>query len=429
MIGRTGISASHLSNSKRAKGVPNPLRRPYGDARTYEERQRATLLIVLMIAVTPAAFYFALQNFLAGQQLSAIALGLMTASCLFGLWLVYTYRFGPAAMIFALCALSVIDFTLFDGSSLHDPGILTFPIYIVACAFLFGKKGLVAAATASIISVVALYFLEPYHRVPLTILSSPARVFAVSIFLLVIAIFTSIVRDTWESNLREVQLGRSELEKLSRKLLGLQEEERRSLARELHDEIGQALTAVKITLQSARTGEASPDRSAIDRAIEIVQRSLDQTRNLSLNLRPSVLDDLGLVPALRWLLDRQAGLNGWFTQFSAEPTLARLPTIVEVTCFRVAQEALTNVARHAQARRVQVDVSLEGAALLQLVVRDDGIGFDVPAAFASAAAGKSLGLLGMHERATLARGHIGITSKPGKGTEIRASFPLDQGLT
>lgn len=226
--------------------------------------------------------------------------------------------------------------------------------------------------------------------------------------------------------LEQVELDRSELQELSSRLLQIQEEERRTLARELHDEIGQALTAVKITVESARgLRQADQRAAALDRATGIVQRALDQTRNLSLNLRPSVLDDLGLIPALRWSLDRQSGLNGWTVHFAADTLRMRPSPVVEITCFRVAQEALTNIARHAHAKHVRLELRSEGLAELELIVQDDGTGFDVASALAHGSRGTSLGLLGMQERSSLARGRVEITSTQGKGTRVRALFPLN----
>jgi signal transduction histidine kinase len=210
---------------------------------------------------------------------------------------------------------------------------------------------------------------------------------------------------------------------LSRELLAAQENERRRIARELHDEIGQALTAVKINLQTAlRTNAGSPDVALLEDSALIVDRTLERVRNLSLDLRPAMLDDLGLVPALRWYFDRLAHTE-IAIQLDAEDWQRRLPPEVETTCFRVVQEALTNAIRHAQCRQVHVELRLQTVAL-QLVMRDNGIGFDVAEARARAGRGASLGLLGMFERVALLGGQIEIESQPGRGTLIRARFPI-----
>jgi PAS domain S-box-containing protein len=225
----------------------------------------------------------------------------------------------------------------------------------------------------------------------------------------------------------QVRDSHERLQALSRRLVGVQEEERRRLARELHDEIGQSLTAVKISLQTlGRRTQAMEPALLLEPSIGIVERALQQVRNLSLDLRPSLLDDLGLVPTLRWFLDRQAEWGGLSVEFGAEPAEMRLPPEIEITCFRVVQEALTNVARHAEAKRVRVKVLVRDGEL-QLNVGDDGVGFDIEEAMANAIGGASLGLLGMQERVLLVGGQIDIRSAPGQGTEIQTRFPLPLG--
>jgi len=222
----------------------------------------------------------------------------------------------------------------------------------------------------------------------------------------------------------QVYEGRERLRSLSRRLVEVQEAERRRIARELHDEIGQALTAVGINLHAAQRLLDTPTlASHLEESISVVQRTLQQVRNLSLDLRPSVLDDLGLVPALRWYVDRQAQQVGFSVQFTADPLEKRLAPDFEIAGFRIVQEALTNVVRHAQAQRVRVEL-WQHEDELQLIIRDDGVGFDVQAALERAARGASLGLPGMQERAVLVGGQIEIESAPGRGTEIRARFPL-----
>jgi signal transduction histidine kinase/CheY-like chemotaxis protein len=214
------------------------------------------------------------------------------------------------------------------------------------------------------------------------------------------------------------------LQSLSRQLLSAQETERRHIARELHDQIGQALTAVKINLQALQRAPGTLLLGPrLDDSIETVDGTLDQVRNLSLDLRPSMLDDLGLGPALRWYLDRQARRGGFGAQLAVDLFPEPLATELETTCFRVVQEGLTNVVRHARARHVRVEVQQQGSEL-HLVVRDDGVGFDVAAARSRAAQGASLGLLGMHERVALLGGQIDIVSQPGQGTEIRIRLPV-----
>ena len=223
---------------------------------------------------------------------------------------------------------------------------------------------------------------------------------------------------------QQVRAGRERAQALSQQLMEAQEVERRRLARELHDEIGQALTAVKINLQAVqRAVSESHSGPQLEESISIVDRALQQVRNLSLDLRPSLLDDLGLVAALRWYLDRQVRRAGFEAAFSADPAGIRAETNLETTCFRVAQEAITNIIRHAKATQVRIELRRRGAEL-QMTIADNGTGFEVEAARQRAIHGGSLGLLGMQERVLLVRGRIDIKSKPGNGTEIHVRLPM-----
>ncbi len=169
--------------------------------------------------------------------------------------------------------------------------------------------------------------------------------------------------------------------------------------------------------------EPGPLRSEqLDESLRIVSHLVEEVRSRSLDLHPSVLDDLGLLPALEWYVERHAENAGFSATVSAEPHGLRWPPEIEGACFRVAQEALTNVARHARARSVRVALRRLPSAL-ELTIRDDGVGFDVEAARRNAMQGESLGLLGMQERVQLAGGRLEIESTPGAGTLVRASFP------
>ncbi len=161
----------------------------------------------------------------------------------------------------------------------------------------------------------------------------------------------------------------------------------------------------------------------VNESLQAVERVLGQVRDLSLTLRPSMLDDLGLEPTLRWYTNRQASLAGLRTEFQADPLEERLDPVIETACFRVGQEALTNVVRHARARAVAVEIRKQDGHL-HLYVRDDGVGFDVAALRDQAVRGGSMGLLSMEERATLADGGLECKSSPGQGTEVHAWFPL-----
>ena len=221
---------------------------------------------------------------------------------------------------------------------------------------------------------------------------------------------------------RLVARNHARLRALARRMTERQENERQRIARELHDEIAQMMTAVMLGLQSLRN--LTGDRKVLEKieeSVEIVEISLERARGLSLELRPAILDDLGLVAALRWYLDRQRDRGGWALRFKASGISDELRSPVCMACFRVAQEAIANVLRHANAREVEVELTGSSAAIT-LRVADDGVGFDVDSAVSSADRG--LGLLGMQERVLLLDGEFRIRSQRGAGTEVMATFPL-----
>jgi PAS domain S-box-containing protein len=213
------------------------------------------------------------------------------------------------------------------------------------------------------------------------------------------------------------------LEVLSRQLVEAQETERRNIAHELHDEIGQALTVIEFHLQAMMDAPDRFEKSRLKECLAAVEQVQAQVQDISLNLRPSILDDLGLEPALRWITERQAALVGWKIHFQAAHLAERLDPVIETACFRITQEALTNVVRHARAKTVEVSLSVERQQL-QLHIRDDGAGFPIALVRERALNGASLGLLGMEERAILVGGELQMTSAPGQGTEVHAWFPL-----
>ncbi len=220
---------------------------------------------------------------------------------------------------------------------------------------------------------------------------------------------------------------RLRLQALSNRMLVMQEAERRHIARELHDEIGQSLTAIKLSLEALarRTGDEAARDLAADIA-GVAGQVLDQVRRLSLDLRPPQLDDLGLRAALNWLVKRHTREDGPKILLQAPDSLPRLGSQAETACFRIAQEALTNALRHSGASSVRIELKEEEGRFL-LDLQDDGHGFDLSAARARALQGDSLGLVGMSERATLAGGEIRLASHIGEGTRLRVSFPLPDG--
>jgi signal transduction histidine kinase len=217
---------------------------------------------------------------------------------------------------------------------------------------------------------------------------------------------------------------RQELKNLSAKLVSTQEDERKSISRDLHDAVGQSMSAVQFELHDLAVALRPYDaqlRERVDRIRELVESSLAVIRNMALLLRPSMLDDLGLAAALEWLAREISRPTGVRIHVHADGLPGELPDEHKTCVFRIAQEALNNVCKHANAHSVEIAVSAT-EAWLTVTVRDDGRGFE------SRRAG-GLGLTGMQERVESLGGSIKITSSPGKGTLIEAALPLPRAMT
>ena len=223
------------------------------------------------------------------------------------------------------------------------------------------------------------------------------------------------LRQRYEEGLR----ARQELQELSARLLSAQEEERRSISRELHDEVGQSLSALLMEAGNA-AARVSPDSTEVRRHVESIKRlaeaSVQVIRNMSLLLRPSMLDDLGLVPALEWQAREMFKRTGLRVQVTADENASELPDEHKTCIYRVVQEALHNCARHAQARNVTVEVHRQPSQIV-LTVEDDGHGFDARRV-------RGLGLVGMEERVHHLGGELRVKSRPGAGTTIAVMLPL-----
>lgn len=225
----------------------------------------------------------------------------------------------------------------------------------------------------------------------------------------------------------ELRIGRErelqnahDLRQLSAQLLTAQEEERRTIARELHDEVGQVLTAIKVELAFSKTttstsGDPNP---ALDNVRTVVDTALQRVRDLSHLLHPAMLDDLGLQTAIEWHLRDFRRRHDIDVEFRHDEVDERLNAATEVTAFRIAQEALTNVVKHARAKSVQIELRREQATLM-LTITDDGVGFD-----ANAPSGRrGLGLVGIRERVAKLDGILRIDSEPGQGTRLSVQLP------
>ncbi len=213
---------------------------------------------------------------------------------------------------------------------------------------------------------------------------------------------------------------------LLRKVITAQEEERVRIARELHDEAGQAFTSVLVGLKVIeRADNLEAARKLTADLKEVVTQTIDDVHNLAMELRPSVLDDLGLVPALARFVRSCPTRFGFEASFEATGIREeRLPPEVETTLYRIAQEALTNVARHAQASRAGVLLQQRGDSVV-LIVDDNGTGFDPAHIIDSAQERERLGLYGIEERASLLGGQLTVESEPGEGTTLSVEIPLE----
>ena len=213
------------------------------------------------------------------------------------------------------------------------------------------------------------------------------------------------------------------LRKMSLRLLEVQETERRFLARELHDEAGQLLTSLKMVVDRSLSAASEPMTGLLNEAVDLINMLTHRMRDLSVQLRPQVLDDLGLIVALEWHFQRYFTQTKIQVHFSHTPITKRLPVLLETALFRITLEALTNVARHAGVSEVMVRVWVDSERV-GLQVEDKGAGFDVDRI---AAQRDSTGVSGMRERADLLDGEFTIESNPGKGTLMTVEFPLAAG--
>jgi signal transduction histidine kinase len=207
----------------------------------------------------------------------------------------------------------------------------------------------------------------------------------------------------------------------------VREEERTRLSRDVHDELGGALTGLKMQLYQLRA-RLTPDQAPLDDLIQTMATSIDElvgfVRRIAANLRPLLLDDFGLLAAMEWQLAEFRQQTGLRTRIQSADTELTVPPETLNTVFRIFQEALTNVARHAQATEVEVTLEARKGEL-QMEVRDNGLGI-APAALAGQG---SLGLMGMRERAHQAGGHLDISGSPGQGTTVRLRLPLSGAVT
>jgi signal transduction histidine kinase len=330
-------------------------------------------------------------------------------------------------------AVGVVALTTFGFSS--GPGIVLAGTSILAVVLLGRSRGLVFM----VLSILAFFVVGtlaargsvviPAADLDPTAMRNWTRIggtFALLTLLLTTAI-DFVIRHVEHSSraaaeaLTDLRHAYDRLALLHERFDAAKEEERRFIAHELHDELGQLLTVVKLRLAggsaSARNGSGTAD------TIAVIDEMIDRVRKISADLRPPLLDEVGLFPALRAYVDAQAALSGVAIELESEETDARrLDAAREIACFRVVQESLTNALRHAAPHRIRVRVSRQ-STLLALAIVDDGRGFDT--AQLDAASAGHLGVVGMQERVRARGGSFRISSRPGAGTTVAVEMPLD----
>jgi signal transduction histidine kinase len=222
----------------------------------------------------------------------------------------------------------------------------------------------------------------------------------------------------------QVCAGRERMKMLSKKLVEVQEIERRFLARELHDQVGQVLTGLQLSLEAGKRLKGEALITSLQESQSLVSTLMSQIRELSLRLRPTMLDDMGLLPTLLWYFDKYEHQTGVPVEFRHAGIERRFVPDLETAVYRIIQEALTNAARYANADQLEVMcVARDGG--LKILIQDNGIGFDTEQELKKRS---TFGLVGMSERANLLGGKLEVSSSPGNGTQVLALFPLDRPL-
>jgi signal transduction histidine kinase len=337
-----------------------------------------------------------------------------------------------ATLAIALCYLTgVVALTMFGFSS--GPGIVLAGTGILAVVLLGRLRGLVfIILSAGAFFVVGALSARGYLAIRAVELD-PAEMrnwtrVGLTFAFLTLFLTTGIdfvIRHVEESSraateaLTDLRAAYARLALLHERLDAAKEEERRFIAHELHDELGQMLTVVKLRLGASSAGNGIAD------TIALVDGMIGRVRKISGDLRPPLLDEVGLIPALRAYVDAQAALSGVRIELRTEEGIdagvRRLDAAREIACFRVVQESLTNALRHASPRRIRVSV-VHGPTVITLSIADDGYGFDAAALHAAVAG--HLGVVGMQERVRARGGQFRISSRPGHGTTVDVEMPL-----
>ena len=344
---------------------------------------------------------------------SGDAVGVLTVAPLMLAWLGRPVRFALSRGRLVEAALLALTLAAALWVLLLTPlpyVYLVFPIGAWA-AMRFGPRG---TATATLAVALATIWSTVHGRGPFTATTPLDNLFLLQLFLALLSA-TSLAL---AAMLRERQHAQSALRALSRRLLRAQEAERVRVARELHDQVGQSLVAVRLALERLDAAPAARRTPAVlAEGIDLLDGAIEQIRTLSFDLRPAAIDELDLSGAVRSFAERQARRAGLELDLAVNPGPSTVDRDVEVACFRILQEALANVAAHARARHV--GVGLEVDRVVRLTVSDDGVGFEQPATSAA----ERLGLLSMLERAEAVGGVLRVRSVVGTGTTVVAELP------
>jgi signal transduction histidine kinase len=335
------------------------------------------------------------------------------------------WRFASPYLLAIVVTLVAFAITVGLRRSTPAPLFLFFVLAVALAAWYGGRGPSVLAMTLSVLLV----RYAPQNPPGSLWKSDVAAVLPFAVFLIVAVMISLTIeallraRRLAESHAAELELVNEELRHalVSRRLLSAQETERRRIARVLHEDVGQLLTAVRLNLQ--RLMPEQDNDAVINDTTRLVDLTLKEVRALSGDLMPTYLDDLGLGPAVALVASRQGERADHAVVVEQSLGDERLPEPIETAAFRIVRHALTNIARHARAKNVHIAMRRDPRAV-ELVIEDDGIGFDVPAAKARSQAGESLGLVEMAEIAYMAGALLTLSSTEGKGTTVRAQFPL-----
>jgi signal transduction histidine kinase len=394
--------------------------------------QRAMLTVAAVVAppVVIATIVLRSGSWTLFDQLLIGAVGILVPLCRFMRGPLAPRAFLMLTIGFALTLYFLGRNGLAGGISV---ALITFTIL---ASLSFSRSLGVAFITVALVAYVCVGLLAQRHQVTINtaatdplVLRNWIRIGGTNalLALLLISVVEFVVR-TVEANSRAANEALKLLRAAYDKLETTKEDERRFLSHELHDELGQTLTALKLGLQVAARAEPPPNGkgSPLAQPLDLIDELIARVRRISLDLRPPLLDEVGLVSALRAYLQSQATVSGLAIELHAperhDEASFRLPADYEIACFRVVQESITNVLRHAAARRIDVRVALS-ANRVSLSIQDDGRGFD-PLTLDEFAARGHLGVLGMRERIRARGGQFRLTSTPGLGTAIQIELDV-----